>query len=99
MNYPSIAGASFSWFFDGVPMGFSGNSVSVSTYSMATGTHQIIVNVMSPDSCYGNDTMNIEVHSVPNVNIVASGALCAGTPNMLVANSTSTNLADSLEQW
>jgi PKD repeat protein len=92
INYPNIPGATFDWILDGINQGVAFNQFNLGTYSMALGTHQIIVNVMSPDTCYGVDTFYFNLYANPNVSIVANPVLCAGTNNMLVATSTSTNL-------
>lgn len=91
-NYPNLPGAVFSWTLDGNPMFVNLNTVNFNTFSMSLGTHQLIVNVMSPDTCYGTDTLNFILHPAPNVSIIANPVLCAGQNNMLVATSTSINL-------
>ncbi len=91
-NYPNLPGAVFSWTIDGIAQGSTTNQLSIYSGSFSLGNHQMIVNVISPDTCYGTDTLNFIIHPNPNVSIVPTPALCAGTLNMIVATSTSTNL-------
>ena len=88
--YPNVSGTLFSWSVDGI---FAGSGPSLFYYAATLGTHTIIVNIQSADTCYGADTLNIVVHGLPNITIVSNPVLCAGTNNLLVATSTSTNLA------
>ncbi|MFM6983061.1 MAG: PKD domain-containing protein [Chitinophagaceae bacterium] len=88
-NYPMIPGAVFEWYWDGMPQFINANNFSFGTYSMTPGPHQLVVTVMSPDTCYGTDTLNLILYTNPNVSITAPPVLCAGTSNMLVASSTS----------
>ena len=92
VNYPNVPGAMFSWTLDGAPQFVNFNSLNIGTFSMSYGPHQLIVSIMSPDTCYGSDTFNFVNHQNPTVNIVGASALCAGQTNMFVANSTSPNL-------
>ena len=91
-NYPNLPGASFSWLMDGAPQFVNNNTLNIGMYSLSPGPHQLVVSVMSPDTCYGSDTLNFTLHPNPNVNILAAPVLCAGQSNLLIANSTSTNL-------
>lgn len=91
-NYPNIPGAQFDWYFDGAPQFVNNNTLMISTWFMATGPHQVVVSVMSPDSCYGTDTLDVWLYPNPNVSISSSPVLCAGQNNMLAASSTSSNL-------
>lgn len=88
-NYPNLPGATFTWTLDGLLQPYTNNQFSLGTYSMTPGTHQIIVYVMSPDTCYGSDTLNVLLNQNPTVTIIANPALCAGTNNLLVASSPS----------
>ncbi len=88
-NYPNAPGTVFSWTIDG---SYAGNSSSVFFYAATLGAHTIVVNIQSADTCYGADTLNVTVHALPNVAITANPTLCAGTPNLLVATTTSTNI-------
>lgn len=91
-NYPNLPGAQFSWLLDGAPQFVPGNQLSFWTFSMSPGPHQLVVSVMSPDTCFGSDTLNFTLFPNPNVSIISAPVLCAGQNNMLVAVSTSTNL-------
>ena len=91
-NYPNLPGAVFSWTIDGIAQGSSNNQLSFYSGSFTVGNHQMIVNVISPDTCYGTDTLDFIIHPNPNVSIVTAPPLCAGTNNMIIATSTSTNL-------
>jgi PKD repeat protein len=91
-NYPNFGGSVFNWTVDGLPQPYVGNQLYLGMYGLSMGSHQIIVSVNSPDTCYGSDTLDFTLHPNPNVSIIAGPALCAGTNNMIVATSTSTNL-------
>ncbi len=88
-NYPNIPGAVFDWYFDGAFQFNNSNTINIGTYSLPLGPHQLIVNVMSPDTCYGSDTLDLTLYGNPNVTITAPPVLCAGTNNLLIASSTS----------
>lgn len=91
-SYPNIPGATFDWYLDGINQGVTANQLTIGTYSMTPGVHQIMVNVMSPDTCYGTDTLNFTLFGNPNVSIIANPVLCAGSNNLLIATSTSTDI-------
>jgi len=84
-TYPNVPGANYDWYVDGSYYG-SGSSTFYGAF--VVGPHQVIVNITSADTCMGSDTFNFSVHVKPNVAISSSGALCAGSPNVLTATST-----------
>ena len=79
----------------------NGNLISWATqsqyffYSNSTGSFTLSVKVMSPDSCIGYDTINIEVVPNPNVTIATTGTLCEGEAHLLDGNTTSPNITQS----
>ncbi|MDI1233974.1 MAG: PKD domain-containing protein [bacterium] len=90
VNYPNVSGAVIDWIVDGSL--YATGSSSIPYYAAVLGNHTIVVNIQSPDTCYGSDTLKIKIFPNPNVSIIASPVLCAGLNNLLVATSTSTNL-------
>lgn len=90
VTYPNVPGTLFNWTVNGA---YAGSTPSLNFYAAGVGSYTIIVDIQSADTCYGSDTLNINVHSLPNVTINSNPTLCAGVLNLLYATSTSTNLA------
>jgi PKD repeat protein len=91
VNYPAVGGAQIEWYFDGVLQAYGG-AFNLYTGSYSLGTHMIKVMVMSPDTCMGMDSLKVTIHPNPNASILTTGALCEGSNNMLIGQSTSTNI-------
>jgi PKD repeat protein len=91
VNYPSLPGSQIDWYLDNV-FQYSGPTFYYFTGAGPFGSHTIVVNVMSPDTCLGTDTLKVKLYPNPNVSIITAGALCEGSNNMLVALSTSPNI-------
>lgn len=91
VNYPALPGAVIEWWLDGI-LQTTGTSYGFYTGSSTIGNHIIVVNVLSPDTCSGSDTLHVVIHPNPNVSIITTGALCEGSNNMLVASFTSPNI-------
>ncbi|NNJ54823.1 MAG: T9SS type A sorting domain-containing protein, partial [Bacteroidia bacterium] len=62
--------------------------------SASVGSHSIKVEVTNSFGCKSKDSLDFIVHPNPNVAITSTSTLCEGDSNILVANSTSTNLVD-----
>jgi len=88
-NYPNINGSNFQWLLDNSAQFNNSNSFNLNTYNLSLGWHQLVVQVTSPDTCLGVDTLNFQLHSVPNVSITNNNSGCAGQINQLIATSTS----------
>jgi len=91
VNYPALPGAQIEWYLDNV-LQVTGALYYFYTGAVPFGPHTIVVNVMSPDTCFGTDTLKVMLYPNPNVSIITAGALCEGNNNMLVENSTSPNI-------
>ena len=64
-------------------------------YNAATiGSHSIKVEVTNSFGCTNKDSLDFNVYGNPNVWITSPSTLCEGDSNILVANTTSTNLVD-----
>jgi len=91
VNYPALPGSQIEWYLDNV-LQVTGPLYYFYTGAVTFGPHTIVVNVMSPDTCFGTDTLKVMLYPNPNVSIITTGALCEGSNNMLIANSTSPNI-------
>ncbi|NOQ26668.1 MAG: PKD domain-containing protein [Bacteroidales bacterium] len=92
VNYPEGL-YSIEWILNGT-LQWSTQS-NYSFFANTLGSNTLIVNVFSPDSCMGSDTIKIEVVGNPNVSVISSGVLCEGETHLLVGTSTNTNIVSS----
>lgn len=90
VNYPSTP-FTINWSLDGAVTPWF-NQSNYPIFSPSIGSHTLIVQITSPDTCIGYDTFNFTVVPKPTAGILSSGSLCAGVPNLLIGVTTSTNI-------
>lgn len=87
-------GHTINWYVNGT---LYSTSNQLNYYASSIGMQTIVVSASNTFGCAKNDTLNVMVHPRPNVSIATMGSLCAGDSNLLIANSTSSNLVSM--QW